>query len=226
MKNIITYTVNKNFNNELYLSVQNGEVVIKAPWYYTNNQIQDIIEEKRQWILNKIKEYELSQEKKYIRNEVVKLLGEDCKVRINYKNLKKPTLTVEGKNITICLPNKYKKLNRDEILVKLIEKLYDLVAKNEIESIMEKIRKQLGFAPEDYVIKRIDNKIADCITDKGIIVINPDIVKYDKQTIEYILIHEFCHLKYKTHSKKFNELLNKYVMNMKEYSRICQNICF
>ena len=38
----------------------------------------------------------------------------------NYKNLKKPTLTVEGKDIKICLPNKYKKLNRDEILIKLI----------------------------------------------------------------------------------------------------------
>ena len=25
MKNIITYTVNKNYENELYLSVQNGE---------------------------------------------------------------------------------------------------------------------------------------------------------------------------------------------------------
>ena len=73
MKNLITYTVNKNFNNELYLSVQNGEVVIKAPWYYTNNQIQNLIEEKKQWILNKIKEYQLSEEKKYIRNEIVKL---------------------------------------------------------------------------------------------------------------------------------------------------------
>lgn len=226
MKDIITYTVNKNFNNELYLSVQNGEVVVKAPWYYTNNQIQDIIEEKRQWILNKIKEYEISQEKKYIRNEVVKLLGEECKVRINYKNLKKPTLTVEGKNITICLPNKYKKLNRDEILVKLIEKLYDLVAQTEIEPIMEKVRKELGFAPEDYKIKRIDNKMADCNTDKGIIVINPDIVKYNKQTIEYILIHEFCHLKYKTHSKKFNELLSKYIKNIEEYNEITNNINF
>ena len=133
MKNLIMYTVNKNFNNELYLSVQNGEVVIKAPWYYTNTQIQDIIDGKRQWILNKIKEYEESQEKKYIRNEIVKLLGDECKVIINYKNLKKPTLTVEGKDIKICLPNKYKKLNRDEILIKLIEKLYDLVAEKEIE---------------------------------------------------------------------------------------------
>lgn len=226
MKNIITYTVNKNFNNELYLSVQNGEVVVKAPWYYTSNQIQEIIEEKRQWILNKIKEYELSKEKEYIRREIVQLLGEDCKVMVNYKNLKKPTLTVEGKNIKISLPNKYKKLNKDEILGKLIEKLYDLVAEKEIESIMEKVRKQLGFAPEDYVIKRIDNKMADCITDEKLIIINPDIVKYDKETIEYILIHQFCHLKYKTHSKKFNEILNNKITNIAKYAEICKNIVF
>ena len=226
MKNLITYTVNKNFNNELYLSVQNGEVVIRAPWYYTNNQIQDLIEEKRQWILSKIKEYELFQEKKYIRNEVVKLLGEDCRVRINYKNLKKPTLTVEGKSITICLPNKYKKLNRDEILVKLIEKLYDLIAQTEIEMSMERVRKLVGFAPEDYKIKRIDNKMADCIKEKELIVINPDIVKYDKETIDYIVLHQFCHLKYKTHSKSFNEMINKNVKDIKKYEEISKNINF
>ena len=103
MENVIAYTINKNFNNKLYLSVQRGEVLIDAPWYYTNGQIKKIIEEKRQWILNKIEEYKLQEEKKYIRNEIVKLLGEDCKVTINYKNLKKPTLTVEGKNIKIYL---------------------------------------------------------------------------------------------------------------------------
>jgi len=215
MKNLITYTVNKNFNNELYLSVQNGEVVIKAPWYYTNTQIQDIIEEKRQWILNKIKDYEQSQEKKYIRNEIVKLLGEDCKVIINYKNLKKPTLTVEGKDIKIYLPNKYKKLDRDEILVKLIEKLYDLVAQTEIESSMERIRKLVGFAPEDYEITRMEGKAGEC-SQGGIIKINPDIVKYDRKVIDYIVLHQFCHLKYKTHSKSFNEMLNKYMPNHKE----------
>ena len=226
MKNIITYTVNKNFNNELYLSVQNGEVVVKAPWYYTSNQIQEIIEEKRQWILNKIKEYELSKENEYIRREIVQLLGEDCKVIVNYKNLKKPTLTVDGKDIKICLPNKYKKLNKDEILVKLIEKLYDLVAQTEIEVIMEKVRKQLGSAPEDYRFKRMNIKMADCITDESLIIINPDIVKYDTETIEHILIHQFCHLKYKTHSKKFNEILNNKITNLAKYYEICKNIEF
>ena len=226
MRNIITYTVNKNFNNELYLSVQNGEVVIEAPWYYTKGQIQSIIEEKKNWILQKLKEYEEKKEKEYIRNEIVKLLGEECRVKINYKNLKKPILSVEGKDIKICLPNKYKKLNRDEILVKLIEKLYDVVANKEIEIIMEKVRKILGFAPEDYTIKRLNNKMADCVTETGIITINPDIVKYDKETIDYILIHEFCHLKYKTHSRKFGEMIKENIKDYKKYEKISKKIKF
>lgn len=228
MKNdkIITYTVDRNYNKKLYISVQNGEVLVNAPWYYTASKIQEIIKEKSKWILEKMQEYNAEQENKYIRNEIVKILGENCKVKINYKNLKKPILTVEGKNIKISLPNKYKRMNRDEILVKLIEKLYDLVAKQELELIMEKIRKTLGFAPEDYIIKRINNKIADCQTDKGLIIINPDIVKYDRKTIEYILIHEFCHLKYKTHSKKFNEIINENIKDFSKYLELCNNLIF
>ena len=216
--NIITYSVDKNLRNKLYLSVQNGEVLLDVPWYYTKNQIQKIIEEKRKWILNKIKEYEEKNTKDYIRNEIVKIFGEACRVKINYKNLRKPTLTVEGKNIKIYLPNKYKKLNREQILEKLIEKLYDVIAENEIETIMEKIRKKVGFAPEDYVIKRLDSKLAMCTSEK-IIVINPDIVSLYKDEIEYILLHQFCHLKFKTHSKMFYELISKYNKNFEEYEK-------
>lgn len=220
MKNMITYTVNRNWNHAFYLSVQNGEVAVKAPWYYTDRQIQEMMNEKKQWILNKIQEYKEEKEKAYIRNEIVGLLGEDCKVIINYKNLKKPTLTVEGKNIKICLPNKYKKLDRDEILVKLIEKLYDMVAQKEIELAMERIRKMVGFAPEDFKLMRMKNKIASC-EENGIIIINPDIVKYGREIIDYIVLHEFCHLKYKTHCKKFYDLVKTH---MPKYHQFAEQI--
>ena len=64
------------------------------------------------------------------------------------------------------------------------------MAQTEIEMSMERVRKLIGFAPEDYQIKRIENKMADCIKEKELIVINPDIVKYDRETIEYILTEE------------------------------------
>lgn len=220
---VITYTVSKNMNNNLYISVQNGEVVVKAPWYLSRNEIQEIVEEKKKWIIQKIKEYEETKEKEYIRNEIVKILGEDCKVKVNYKNLKKPVLTVEGKNIKICLPNKYKKLDRDEILKLLIEKLYNVIAEKEIERAMEKTRIMLGFAPEDYNLERMDNCLGKCSEDKKI-TINPDIVMYKQEIIDYIVLHEFCHLKYKTHSKKFNEIIKEYVPSYETYEKEIKNM--
>lgn len=220
---VIVYTINKNMNNNLYISIQNGEVVVKAPWYLTRAEIEERVEEKKRWILEKLREYEQNREKEYIRNEVVKILGEDCKVKVNYKNLKKPVLTVEGKKIKISLPNKYKKLNRDEILKLLIEKLYNVIAEKEIERAMEKTRKLLGFAPEDYIIQRMENCLGKCNEDAKI-TINPDIVMYSQEIIDYVVLHEFCHLKYKTHSKKFNEIIKTYIPNYEKYQKEIKNM--
>lgn len=222
--NVITYTVSKYMNSSLFISVQNGEVVVKAPWYYTNNQIQNVIEEKRKWIIEKINQTKIETQKEYIRNEIVKILGKDCKVIVNYKNLKKPTLTVEGQNIKISLPNTFKKLDKDEILIKLIEKLYDTLAEKEIERAMERARKILGFAPEDYKICRMKNMIGKCNNEEKIITINPDIVQYSREIIDYVVLHEFCHLKCKTHSKSMQQMISEYEPNYKKYEQQLINI--
>lgn len=217
-RDVIVYTVSRYFNDDISINIENGAVVVNAPWFFSGNKIRKIVEEKKSIILNKIKEYEEEQNKAFIRNEIVKVLGKDCKVIINYKNLKKPTLTLEGRNLKIFLPNKYKKItDRDEILQKLIEKLYEKIAEEEIEGIMEKARNILKMTPEDYKIERIGHNImAKFDFDENIIIINPDIVKYSLEEIEYIIFHEFFHLKYKTHCIGFYQMEKKYIPNYKE----------
>lgn len=86
---------------------------------------------------------------------------------------------------------------------------------------MEKTRLLLGFAPEDYSIQRLENnKMGTCFTDEKKIVINPDIVKYDRKTIEYIVLHEYCHLKYKVHSKGFWQMVKTYMPDYEKYKDI------
>lgn len=219
--NVITYTVNKKEYSNLYISVQNGEVIINAPWYMASSQIQEIVEEKKQWILNKINEYELACEKRkmqeYTKLKTVKVLGLNYDLAIKYKNIKAPNLTIEQGKILVTLPNKYKKLENEEIVKMLIEKMYDMVAKKEIERAMEKTRIMMGIAPEDYEIKRIEGTLGKCINAK--ITINPDIAKYSKETIEYIILHEFCHLKYKNHTKSFYNMLKTYIPNYEQIEK-------
>lgn len=215
---VITYTVNKAVNHDLYISVQNGEVVINAPWYTTSNQIQKVVEEKKQWILQKIKEYEANCEKKkeYMKAKEVKVLGKIYALQIAYKNRTLPTLDIQENIIQIVLPNQYKKMgNKEEMVAILIDKMYKMVAKKEIEKVMEKTRILLGIAPEDYEIFKVEGILAKCVNGK--ISISSTIATYDRKTIEYVILHEFCHLKYKNHTKSFYQMIETYMPEYKQY---------
>jgi predicted metal-dependent hydrolase len=152
----------------------------------------------------------------------VPVLGTDYKVKIIYKNIKVAELDVEDKIIKISLPNKYKKANNERILDIAIDKMYEQIAKVEVERAMEKTRILLGFAPEDYEIRKMSEELGRCEENK--ITINPEIVKYDREVIDYIVLHEYCHLKYKSHCKSFIKMLEKYEPNYKKYERIVDNI--
>jgi len=152
----------------------------------------------------------------------VPVLGTDYKVKIIYKNIKVAELDVEDKIIKISLPNKYKKMSNTEILDLAIDKMYEQIAKIEVERAMEKTRILLGFAPEDYEIRKMSEELGRCEENK--ITINPEIVKYDREIIDYIVLHEYCHLKYKSHCKSFIKMLEKYEPNYKKYERIVANI--
>lgn len=227
--NIITYTVNKKDYSSLYISVQNGEVIINAPWYMASSQIQKIVEEKKQWILNRINEYEKAYEEKkrieqYTKLKTVKVLGQNYDLAIKYKNAKTPNLSIENGKILVTLPNKYKKVQNDQIIKMLIEKMYNMIAKKEIERAMEKTRIMLQIAPENYEIIRMKNVIAKCVNKD--IIINPDIVMYSRETIEYIIMHEFCHLRYKNHTKSFYNMLQTYMPNYQKIENQLNKISY
>ena len=219
--NVIAYTVNKELTDSLYISVQNGEVVINAPWYTTRNQIQRAVEEKRNWIMNKMKEYE-DISKQNTKN--VSVLGRKYELDITYRNIEAADLSFNKNQIKVVLPNKYKYMDEKEIVNILMKKMYNQIAEKEIERSMEKNRILLNIAPEDYKIENIENAIANC--KNNIITINPEIAKYSREAIDYIVLHEFCHLKYKNHTKSFYNMIKTYMPNYEEISKELNGIAY
>ena len=154
----------------------------------------------------------------------VPVLGIDYKVKIIYRNIKVPEVYVEKTVIKISLPNKYRKDNNQYILDLVIDKMYEQIAKVEVERAMEKTRIMLGFAPEDYEVKNMKKEIARCIDKK--ITINPKIVMFHRNVIDFVILHEYCHLKYKTHSKYFYRMIEKYEPNFEKYEKILETNLF
>ena len=134
--NVITYTVNKAVNTSMYITVQNGEVVVNAPWYFTANKIQQIVQEKKNWILSKMQECD----ENLSNMQSVKIFGKNYDIQVNYEKIKNPELNLkENYKIQIILPIKYRKVGNEQVLKMTIEKMYEQIAENEIEDIMEKM---------------------------------------------------------------------------------------
>lgn len=151
----------------------------------------------------------------------VPILGIDYRVKIMYKNIKITELNIDKKTIKISLPSRYKKVGNKEILDLAIEKMYEQIANVEIERAMEKTRLMLGFAPEEYKIVKMDS-LGKCKENK--IFINPEVIKYNRKIIDYIVLHQYCHLKYKNHSQYFYKMLEKYLPDYKRCEETLLNI--
>ncbi len=158
-----------------------------------------------------------------LRPKYTTIFGINYSINIYYLKISSPELNLEKNCININLPMNYRKNNNQELLNIILLKMYKKIAEYEIENIMEKARHVFGFAPENYEIKKIPNSLAYCNTDLQSIIISPYIVMYSKEIIEYIIFHEFCHLKYKTHSKKFYEMLKQYKPNYEIISKQIPN---
>ena len=217
---VIAYTVNKAKVNNVYISIQNGEVAIRAPWYVTSNQIQDIIEEKRDWIYEKMAQYQNSPRatKAYREGERFQILGSAYYLNIVYRAISQSKLILEEDEIKVILPSRLKKKNNKREIKDLIDKMYYKLAEQEIEKAMEKVRLMVKLAPEEYRIKKLSKSWGNCSSTKKI-TLNVDLVMYSRKAIEYIVLHEICHLKYMSHSKNFWKMVESYMPNYKEIEK-------
>ena len=156
--------------------------------------------------------------------KTIRIFDMNFTLNVYYLKIKSPELNIEKKSVNVFLPIKLRKQNNQALLKNILYKMYKKITEKEVEIIMEKARHKLGFAPEDYSIEKVPGALATFNKDLQSITINPYISMYSKEIIEYIVFHEFCHLKYKTHSKKFYELLGKNISNYKLIEKQIQNL--
>lgn len=153
-----------------------------------------------------------------------RIFGTKYSVNVYYLRVQKPELNLTNSCINIHLPMSFRKQNNQDLLDVILLKMYTTIAEKEIENVMEKARHTFGFAPEDYEIKKMKSTLAHFDNNSQSLLINPYIVMYAKEIVEYVVFHQFCHLKYKTHSKKFYEMLKKYVPNYETLARQLPNL--
>lgn len=147
----------------------------------------------------------------------VSVLGQSLKLNIKYTNISSVELNKKDSEIALFLPKMYKNSENIDVINMAIQKLYNTIAETEIEYAMEVARHILKFAPEDYSIKRLNDEFYRCSKNK--IIINPDIVRFNREIINTTIIQAFCKIKHRPNSIAYKKLLNNAMNEYEIYKR-------
>ncbi len=90
--------------------------------------------------------------------------------------------------------------------------------KNIIEKSVEKYSKTLQVMPNKVRIKDIKYAWGSCSSKKNI-TINLKLATKEEKIIEYVVLHEMCHLREMNHSKKFWDLVEENMNDYKVYKK-------
>lgn len=184
-----------------------SKVIIKAPADISKNKIKEKVLKRAGWILKQqnyfTSFFPKTPERRYIGGETHLYLGRQYLLKIRIK--KEESVKLKGKLLEITTDNKEKVkiLVKDWYLKNAKKKLREYA-----EIIKTRFKQRYKAEPIAINIREMATRWGSC-TKKGRIILNPELIKAPKPCIEYVILHEMCHLIHHNHTQKFIDLLNK-----------------
>jgi len=197
------------------LIVDADTITVRAPLDKNNSEIQRLVLDKARWILKKQREYKDTTPQiakpSFKEDTTLPYLGKNYPLTINRNQGGNTIEMVDGKFIARLKSVK----TSSNILRELFENWIREKAQDTFEDKVKKYSKKLGVRVGRIIIKNLRNRWGS-LTGKGIIILNLNLMKAPEDVIDYIVLHELCHLKIKEHSHHYWDLLYKFMPNYHE----------
>ena len=189
------------------------EVLVKAPTDTTIEKVKEKIRKKAPWIIKQqsffLSFHPKTAQRKYISGETHLYLGRQYRLKIHIGN--EESVKLKGKFIEVTTPekSKVKDLLNDWYLRHARSKFHEIA-----KPLIDKFKKY-KVEPSSIVLREMATRWGSC-TPRGKIILNPELIKAPKGCIEYVIIHELCHLIHHDHTQKFIDLQTK---EMKDWEK-------
>ncbi len=219
----IEYRLERKRIKNYYISIKDGLVTVRVPTKTTQEKIEELLGKRVKWIVENVEQQQKKIKKpyEYCEGEIFKVLGKEAVLHIAYEKIKKPKFKFSRGKFSVILPSEENENSKEEVK-KLIEQFYTQLAEKEVEKAMRKMTMKVGIGPTGYKIKKLKSTWGNCAT-TGNISINRNVVKYSRRAIEYVCLHEICHLQNMNHSKSFWDMVEKFMPNYREAEEELKN---
>jgi predicted metal-dependent hydrolase len=182
------------------------DVVVKAPHNATLARVTKLVEKRVPWILKQqdyfLAFYPKQIQKRFVSGEIHLYLGRQYRLQVGIGKVESVRLI--GKNINVVC----RRISRVQ---KLLMSWYLHQAKLKFdlfkEDWIERFKKH-RVAPSSVLVRAMSRRWGSC-TPQGKIILNTELIKAPRGCIEYVIVHELCHLIHRNHTRKFIELQSR-----------------
>ena len=198
-KNVEVVIIRKKIKNTYIRVKQDLKVYVTTNIITSDKYISDLIEKNYDYV---VKMY-MSSLKREVKNSKFFYLGKEYKV-VLLNTVKSPKIvedyiyTKKESDLELFLKKESKRFLTERVKI-----VYDKMENDNIPYPIVNIRKMV-------------RKWGYCNKSKKLITLNSELIKYDVDDIDYVIVHELVHFIHFDHSKEFWNLVSKYCPNYKQ----------
>lgn len=208
----IIYTIEFEKRKKTVLTIDpSGFVKVKAPKGADENLLKKAVEDKAQWILEQLEKvqlrsgvFEQPRPKRFMEGESFLYLGQAYPIEIAEDvSLEKSSVGFDGKVLLITV----KTLNEGAVKDALL-KFYNRECRKLILKRIAFYQGQFKVKPSSIEVKDMPSKWGLCSSERKL-VFNWKLVMAPLEVVDYVVVHEMCHLVHMNHDRSFWRLVGK-----------------
>ncbi|MCL1997645.1 MAG: M48 family metallopeptidase [Turicibacter sp.] len=208
-------------NLHLYVKPPNGKVTVSAPLSMSDAAIKRFLQTKLAWIKKQIAKFAEQPHQtahEYISGEFLYIWGERYFLQVEeIERLKhKSRLILQG-NHAILTIGKTSTVKQRELFVR---EWYRTELKLKVSEKLPKWEQITGLKASDWQTKHMKTRWGTCNIKTGKIWLNVQLAKKPPECLEYVILHELCHLVVRKHNRQFNALMDKFMPSWREIQHI------
>lgn len=199
----IPYQLERRPRRTVGLKITEAGLVVHAPKYILEFQLKKLIQDKSNWIINK-----LEARKKYAvaalswqHGENLQLLGNTILLEVVFNNKNKKAL-FEYNSLTIASPD----AENPAVIQHKVTQWYKQQALNDFTRRLEILAAKLGVPTPPLKLSNAQSRWGSC-SSRGDIRLNWRLLQAPPHIINYVICHELAHLKEMNHSSRFWEVV-------------------
>jgi len=193
-------------------------VSVEAPPHSDIAEIEQRIRKRAAWILRqqrKFRRYSVEfPPRQYVSGETHRYLGQQYRLKVLQSKDGKESVRIDREHILVSVRDKTDHRRAKKLLTSWYRQRALEIFSQRVDAWYPRFERYNIDRPKVF-IRRMRSKWGSCTT-KGKLTLNLKLVMVPKQFIDYVIVHEMCHLIEHNHSTAFYALLSKIMPDWEE----------